>query len=793
MNITKCDDSRRPRDMEGECREATMPSFEAESDAWNFVREGLIGHEGGVNGWPIGNGDLGALVNFRYNNTQLLLAKSTLWDERCDDGSGTRRSFQPFKNFAELRGLIETQQWDAIEEQFQTKSAQWKGKFFLLSASVLNIDRSRFEKEVELLQANRHLDMAAGIAMSSSRTRVRSQSTEALASVEAGVFAIRERCHLTLENGCPFRKLSFGLDISFEVKLIDENAVVTTGYEDGMLWQRVQGYDNLDYISAAYITGGACEYDGKQVTVRSEETEITIFSTIVDSRDHADALAEAGRRLRKAGNAGYASIESQHREWWNKFWSASQVEIPDQNLLRQYHFGLYLLGSSSRSGFPMPGLLGLWVYNLGSGWNEYTNDLNIQMNYWPVYASNHLELGLPYYTTIEKWLPESRRYTREYWGCDGVQFSCCCARDGTISPGYLPTMHWAGYAAFVAQNFWTHYEFSRDEVFLRKRAYPFLKECAAFYLDYLSKDERGLYQIWPSNSPESGEGSYEAWGKNPTMDIALIRHLFKAVIESSEILDCDEENRAVYRERLENLPPYPMRDGRLADMESKDFTYSHRHPGLLTPIYPCSDLVGEVAEHTFDEFIKRGSRLWVGFSPVWACAAAARLGRGEQARDLLKEFMEVYTLCDGGLHMNFDFKGTGRGTGGGKCFTNEANSGFSDGLLEMLLQSQNNVIHVFPAIPKDWSKVTFENLRTRGAHLVSASRENGVTTKIRIHSERGGVVNIKHPGQHVELAECDPHPVHMETQNGILSWRAQAGQSFQIRFASLALASKQVG
>lgn len=52
------------------------------------------------------------------------------------------------------------------------------------------------------------------------------------------------------------------------------------------------------------------------------------------------------------------------------------------------------------------------------------------------------------------------------------------------------------------------------------------------------------------------------------MDIALIRLLFNAVIESSEVLDCDEEDRALCREHLENLAPYPMRDGRLADMES---------------------------------------------------------------------------------------------------------------------------------------------------------------------------------------------------------------------------------
>src|SRR4029434_1928980 len=97
-----------------------------------------------------------------------------------------------------------------------------------------------------------------------------------------------------------------------------------------------------------------------------------------------------------------------------RFWSASRVQIPDATLLRQHHFGLYLLGSSSRRGFPMPGLQGLWTFKPeGSGWNDYTNDLNIQMNYWPIYAANHLELGWPYYDTVSRWMDESRREARE--------------------------------------------------------------------------------------------------------------------------------------------------------------------------------------------------------------------------------------------------------------------------------------------------------------------------------------------------------------------------------------------
>ena len=28
---------------------------------------------------------------------------------------------------------------------------------------------------------------------------------------------------------------------------------------------------------------------------------------------------------------------------------------------------------------------------------------------WPIYAGNHLELGWPYYDSVRRWMPESRR------------------------------------------------------------------------------------------------------------------------------------------------------------------------------------------------------------------------------------------------------------------------------------------------------------------------------------------------------------------------------------------------
>ncbi len=68
----------------------------------------------------------------------------------------------------------------------------------------------------------------------------------------------------------------------------------------------------------------------------------------------------------------------------------------------------------------------------------------------------------------------------------------------------------------MAQHYWWHYEFSGDVEFLRERAYPFMKEVALFYEDFLIPDPRpdsphyGKLVTVPSVSPENSfEGRHQ--------------------------------------------------------------------------------------------------------------------------------------------------------------------------------------------------------------------------------------------------------------------------------------------
>ena len=75
----------------------------------------------------------------------------------------------------------------------------------------------------------------------------------------------------------------------------------------------------------------------------------------------------------------------------------------------------------------------------------------------------------------------------------------------------------------------------------------------------------------------------------------------------------------------------------------------------------------------------------------------------------------------------------------------EGNFAFAQGVHELLLQSRGDYIQVFPAVPDGWQNVSFENLRTEGAFIISAKKEKGVASKVVIKAEKGGVCKIKLP------------------------------------------------
>ena len=124
---------------------------------------------------------------------------------------------------------------------------------------------------------------------------------------------------------------------------------------------------------------------------------------------------------------------------------------------------------------------------------------------------------------------------------------------GRATPAWYGWDVWVGGPAWLAQHFWWHYEFSLDAQFLRRRAYPFFREVAAFYASYLVEDEGGTLQIVPSQSPEN---RFAGGGDLPvtlcvsaTADVLLARQVLGYARRAAELLGVDEDKRRSWGKR----------------------------------------------------------------------------------------------------------------------------------------------------------------------------------------------------------------------------------------------------
>jgi alpha-L-fucosidase 2 len=173
----------------------------------------------------------------------------------------------------------------------------------------------------------------------------------------------------------------------------------------------------------------------------------------------------------------------------------------DLGLVAQYfQFGRYLLISCSRPETQAANLQGLWNNSWLPPWDsKYTININTEMNYWPAEVCNLAELHQPLFALLERMREPGRVTARTMYGARGFVAHHNTDIWGDTAPQdrYMPATIWPLGAAWIATHLWEHYEFGRNEDFLRA-AYPVMKEASEFFFDYLVEDEQERLVTGPS-------------------------------------------------------------------------------------------------------------------------------------------------------------------------------------------------------------------------------------------------------------------------------------------------------
>lgn len=328
-----------------------------------------------------------------------------------------------------------------------------------------------------------------------------------------------------------------------------------------------------------------------------------------------------------------------------------------------------------------------------------------------------------------------------------------CTLTGEPMGGWVQYSMSPTVSAWLGQHFYLHWKYSADRIFLKERAYPFLKDVATYLEQISTVDADGVRRLPLSSSPEIFDNSINAWFKDMTnYDLSLMHFAFNAASELASELGLADE-AAHWKAIGAQLPDLNLDEDRALTF-AKGFPYdqSHRHFSHAMSIHPLG-LVdwsqGEKSQEIIKATLKKlqdfGPDYWCGYSYSWFGNMKARAFDGEGAADALRTFAECFCLPNT-FHANGDQTKSGKSKFTYRPFTLEGNFAFAAGIQEMLLQSHTGVIRVFPAVPVAWQDVSFDKLRAMGAFLVSAEKVAGRGGgKVRILPRTGRDVASGYP------------------------------------------------
>lgn len=457
---------------------------------------------------------------------------------------------------------------------------------------------------------------------------------------------------------------------------------------------------------------------------RLSADERRYWMTVTHSYPSETASTEAVQLLCRAQEQGFERLLQKHRSWWHSYYPASFLSVSDGQKENFYWAQLYKLASATRAHRALIDNTGPWL--TVTPWPNAWWNLNVQLTYWPLLASNHLDLA----GSLEKALyghvdqlrlnvPAAYRDSSLAIGRSS-NLSCettpvgCPGQDEGAEVGLLP---WA------CHNLWLTYRHKMDDEQLRTQLFPLLKQAIQYYLHFLYKGEDGKLHLPRTYSPEYGSA------EDANFDLALLRWGCQTLLAIVDRLNLTEASVPRWKEVLSDLTPYPVdAEGGLMIGRGVPYASSHRHYSHLLAAYPLYLLNRENPADV--ALIAKSLAHWQskpealrGYSFTGASSLAAALGKGDEALEYLDKLFDEY------LSANTLYRESGP--------VIETPLSAAKSMQDMLLQSWGGKIRVFPAVPAAWPDVVLKDFRTEGAFLVTASRSGGKTDFLTVRSLAG--------------------------------------------------------
>jgi len=766
------------------------------------------------NAYPVGNGRLGAMVYGGIKEEKIQLNEDTYWS----GGPYSTVVKGGYKELPKIQKLIfegkpleahkifgrylmgypvEQQKYQSLanlhlffNEDLEAKNyKRWLDLSEGITGVEYTINGVTYLREV----LSSHVDQTIAIRLTASKPGMISFDTE--------LRGVRNSAHS-----------NYATDY-FRMDGKGENELILTGKSADYLG--IEGKLRYEARAQIHSDGGTVERDGTRIKVANSNSVTILFVAATNFINYKDVSgnekAEVQNYLENLDNKDYATIRKNTLEDYQSLFDRVELDLPststsylptDERMVSiqtdpdpqmsslSYQFGRYILISSSRPGSQPTNLQGIWNKDMNPSWDsKYTTNINTEMNYWPAEASNLSELTEPLFKMIEELTDQGTEVASEHYGAKGWVFHQNTDIWRVAAPMDGPT--WGTFTvggAWLTTHLWEHYQFTQDLKFLEK-VYPIIKGSVDFFMDFLVEHPNGKWLVTnPSNSPENppegpgykyfydevtGMYYFTTITAGATMDIQILKDLFKYYGQATQILGRDKEYaQEVLKSRERLVPSQVGKDGTLQEwMEDYgQLEEKHRHFSHMYGLFP-GNVLSKKKTPEFVEPIKavleqRGDG-GTGFSRAWKMALWARLSDGDRANSIYKGYLQEQ--CYLSLFA--------------KCYTPlqvDGTLGVTAAISEMLVQSHEDGIELLPALPKVWDAGRFKGVCTRGAFELDMQWENNAIKTVEILSKAGK--NCKISTYKNAQVFRDGNPVQFKENNGYIEFPTEKGNIYTLKY-----------
>jgi len=384
---------------------------------------------------PVGNGRLGAMVFGGYRNERLALNEDTLWSGAPRDWNNpSAKEHLPVVR----KLLLELQNYHEADLECRKMQGPYNQSYEPLADLAI-----AFTHGDQVNGYRRSLDLDSGIAKVAYEANGINYTREVFSSAPAQLLVVRLMCSKPGNLNCEVRltsQLRYASEAASSGEIVlrgkapnesipqylrDKNpiryddgdgkgmrfaAVLKVRAKEGKVSAMADGGLNLEGATSAVI------YIGAATGYRSYD--------VAPDMPIEKIAAAARKPVAHSYSLSYEKLLQDHLEDHRRLFRRVTLKIdtpqsgaalptdqrvrdfpknPDPSLAALYfHYGRYLLMGSSRPGTQPANLQGIWCGDLTPPWSSnWTANINVQMNYWPVETTNLSECHLPLFDMMK--------------------------------------------------------------------------------------------------------------------------------------------------------------------------------------------------------------------------------------------------------------------------------------------------------------------------------------------------------------------------------------------------------